>query len=230
MKIDYKFKAEVLKTDIPKLANQIAKAEYARYCFETFGQIVKCSMDYDTAMKQRCFLLQNYPKEYSEAEKINRARYKRVLRLQGKIRSMLSSGSCVQFLTLTFNDDTLSKTSLETRRKYVQRYLKSLGCDYVANIDFGAKNGREHYHAVVACKADLEPWKEFGFILAEWVIRDNNMSSRPVPRRYKSLTPNEQQARMLQDSEKALSKYVAKLTNHAIKETTRRCCIMYSRR
>lgn len=229
MKIDYKFKSEVLKTDIPKLANQISKAIYAQFALENYGEIIKTNMDYDTAMKTRCFLLEKYPREYAEAEKINLARYKRVARLRKRINAILHNSEYVQFITLTFNDDTLAKTSPETRRKYVQRYLTELGCDYVGNIDFGAKNGREHYHAVIADIGDREKWEKYGFYSALFV-KAGNERLKKVPKRYQALTEDEIENRMQEDNEKALAKYVAKLTNHAIKETTKRSCILYPKK
>lgn len=226
MKIDYKFKSEVLKTDIPKLANQISKAIYARFALENWGEIVKSNMDYDTAIEKRCFLLKNFPREYEEAEKINLARYKRVARLRKRINAILHNSEFVQFLTLTFSDDTLAKTSPETRRRYVQRFLTELKCDYVANVDFGAKNGREHYHAVIGGVCDEKEWTKYGFINSLWVkIGDERL--RKVPKRYETLSPDEIERRMQEDNEKRLAKYVAKLTNHAIKETTKRSVILY---
>lgn len=226
MKIDYKFKSEVLKTDIPKLANQISKAIYAQYALETWGEIIKSNMDYDTAIEKRCFLLANFPREYEEAEKINLARYKRVARLRKRINAILHNNEFVQFLTLTFSDDTIAKTSPETRRRYVQRYLTELKCDYVANIDFGAKNGREHYHAVIGDICDEKQWTKYGFINALWVkIGDEKL--RKIPKRYQELGEEEIAKRMQEDNEKRLAKYVAKLTNHAIKETTKRSVILY---
>lgn len=226
MKIDYRFKSEVLKTDIPKLANQISKAIYARFALETWGEVIKCNMDYDTAMKKRCFLLENFPKEYAEAEKINLARYKRVARLRKRINAILHNNEFVLFLTLTFNDETLAKTSPETRRKYVQRFLTEMKCDYVGNIDFGAKNGREHYHAVVGDICDESKWTKYGFINSLWV-KIGNERLRKVPKRYEEMSEEEIEKRMQEDNEKRLAKYVAKLTNHAIKETTKRSVILY---
>ena len=228
--IDYKFKSEVLKTDIPKLANQIEKAIYANFVLETYGEIIKTTLDYDTALEKRCFLLKKFPKEYKEAERINKARYKRVVRLRGRLNHILHKNNDVQFLTLTFNDDTLSKTSQKTRRRYVQRYLTSLNCDYVGNIDFGAKNGREHYHAVVSCNANLEAWEQYGFILAESVKKDGELFRKTVPKRYKHLSEEEQKKKLAEDNEKRLAKYVAKLTNHAIKETTKRSALLYPKK
>ena len=90
---------------------------------------------------------------------------------------------------------------METRRRYVRHFLDDYGA-YVANIDFGAKNGREHYHAILQCSSvDCSLW------------RYGNLDFKRV------LTPNSQ----------AISKYISKLTNHALKETTKGFNIIYSR-
>lgn len=110
------------------------------------------------------------------------------------------------FLTLTFNDAVLSNTTEETRRTYVRKFLKSISDNYVANIDYGKKNEREHYHAVVEGQnLDLSAWT-YGFIHAQKVG-------------YSEL---------LTDTAR-LSKYINKLSNHATKETTKRKKIIYSR-
>lgn len=223
--INYKFKSEVLRTDIPKLANQISKAIYAEYLLETTGEILKCNIDYDTAIIQRCFLLEKYPKEYAEAEKINLARYKRVKRLKERIAHIMKASESIVFVTLTFTDEVLANTSAFTRRRYVQRFLTDTSADYVGNIDFGAKNGREHYHAVVGKKIDLKEW-EYGYIFAETV----GDISKAIPKRYKDLPLDEQKEHTERDNQAKLSKYIAKLTNHAIKETTHRSVCIYSRK
>ena len=130
---------------------------------------------------------------------------------------MLNSGKCL-FLTLTFTDKVLDSTSPETRRRYVSYYLKQFGVPYIANIDFGTAdayiddNGnerqgtkREHYHAVIQTdKIDLSEWHKYGAIKLEKIRASQNDNIR-------------------------LAKYVSKLTNHAIKETTKRACLIYSR-
>ena len=219
MKIDYKFKSEVLKTDIPKLANQISKAIYANQQLLSTGEIIYSNLDIDTALELRCFLLERYPNEYAEAEKINTARYKRVGRIRNRIADIIHNSEIVQFVTLTFTDEVLAKTTAETRRKYVQRFLTEHNTDYVGNIDFGAKNGREHYHAVIGCRIIPNLW-QYGFTSALFV-KDGAELTKKVPKRYEHLSEKEQKYKMRQDSEKALSKYIAKLTNHAIKETVK---------
>lgn len=99
----------------------------------------------------------------------------------------------------------MNSTSEETRRKYVRRFLKENCICYVANKDFGARNGREHYHAVVLLKSKIN--------YSKW--------------NYGSI--NGQKIRLNGTSDVRLSKYIAKLTNHAIKETCKRNALIYSR-
>jgi hypothetical protein len=110
------------------------------------------------------------------------------------------------FLTLTFTDEVLNSTTEETRRRYVARFLKSISENYVGNIDYGSKNDREHYHAIVEGQdLDLSGWN-YGFTLSLNVGYDN----------------------IITDSAR-LSKYINKLSNHATKRTTKGKKIIYSR-
>ncbi len=142
--------------------------------------------------------------ERIECDKILNASYHRTKRLSDRIQNMLLSGQCI-FLTLTFTDKVLESTNQDTRKRYVKRYLKEVSNQYVANIDYGSKNEREHYHAIVLCdKVKYSFWHKYGAIKGEIIKLEDNTS-------------------------KKLGKYVAKLTNHAIKETVRRNCVIYSR-
>ena len=89
---------------------------------------------------------------------LNNAYYKRKTRLNKKIENILAVGNLLGltpvFMTLTFNDKSLNNTNEDTRRQKVRRFLKSASGMYVANVDYGEKNEREHYHAV--CLIDTE--------------------------------------------------------------------------
>ena len=123
-------------------------------------------------------------------------------RLKNRIENMIVNNNCL-FLTLTFTDDVLSSTSFDTRKKYVLRFLNNLNCAYVGNVDYGSENGREHYHCVVACdNVSCNDWY-YGAINFKRIINKNSL---------------------------ALAKYVAKLTNHALKESTNNSRIIYSRK
>ena len=138
-------------------------------------------------------------------DNLNKARYKRSNRLESYFEKMLEYGPC-SFLTLTFRDDVLETTNESTRRKYVSRYLSMHSPYYIANIDYGGQNGREHYHAVIMHKKkiDLSIWRnKYGLIDIE-------------PIHVKNPT--------------CLSKYMTKLTNHAMKDTGRSKRVIYSNR
>lgn len=137
---------------------------------------------------------------------INQSGYKRRLRVKNRIGKELLLGS-VQFLTLTFSDATLSKTSEATRRKYVSRFLKRNCSCYVANIDYGGKKGREHYHALVVSEfVEFKEWHRLGAIKTEKVKASDD------------------------DLEK-VARYTAKLSNHALKVNDGKAPrLIYSRR
>ena len=141
---------------------------------------------------------------YKVATNVNHASYKRTARLKERIREAVASGSA-WFITITFSPETLVKTNEKTRRVYVSRWLKSLTPFYVANIDYGKNKGREHYHAVIT--SDQRPPKtwSYGFIDILKVKTTENDTKR-------------------------ISKYISKLTNHAIKNTTKSKRIIYSRK
>lgn len=138
---------------------------------------------------------------YDEAVRIVNADRQRTKRLRNRITQYLCSGNCL-FLTLTFDDDCLNNTSEDTRRQYVRKWLKSVSNHFVANIDYGKKNGREHYHAVVLVdKVDYSTWTH------------GAINGQKVKSTYDDV---------------ALAKYICKLTNHAIKNTTQRKALIYS--
>ena len=209
--IDYKFKSYVLK-EHSDLIKRYKRAQLVQYCNDLYindGVITKTFLsDNKETLNDIEFdcIINNRIKELNEVEKICNASIQRTKRLRSRIENMLLSGSCL-FLTLTFNDNTLDSTSADTRRQYVRKYLKSFNCSYVANIDFGAKNHREHYHAVVNLDSiDLSLWRSYGNINVQ-KVRNNSIDL----------------------NKKRLSKYICKLSNHAIKETTKRSCLIYSR-
>lgn len=204
--IDYNFKSKVLKSGLPKLQKQVSQSKY----FNINGKLPFTKFTFDEALELDNFFYTNYFDEWKEANRINHASFERSLRLRKRIKKILEASQSPEynaiFLTLTFTDKTLNSTSDETRRKYVRRFLKENCISYVANKDFGARNGREHYHAAVLLKGKLNysKWK-YGSLNGQ-KIRLNGMSD-----------------------DVRLAKYIAKLTNHAIKKTCKRNVLIYSR-
>ena len=128
------------------------------------------------------------------------ARYNRLFK---RVNKFMDMGTCL-FLTLTFTDEVLASTNEETRRKYVRRFLKEYSSCFIANIDYGSKTGREHYHAIILFDNVrlVDNWVH-GFSNAQ-IIRDDLKSSQRV------------------------SHYILKIANHFVKATTRRCRCIYS--
>lgn len=218
---DFKKKSEILSQGF---VDTLRKCRNCLYKVEVLGydeNSDKLSMPYQSAKETLAFLFENCPDEMSEAEKIEKSRKKRQNRLNGKIRNMLEEDVLLQeffetkncaFCTFTFKDEVLEKTSKETRRQYIRKLLKEFSGDigsYVANVDYGKNTQREHYHALIFCPGldgvQLKKMAEkFGYAKIEFIRKGSN-----------SL---------------ALSHYINKLTNHAIKNTAEGNRIIYSRK
>jgi hypothetical protein len=137
---------------------------------------------------------------------LNNSRYKKKAVIQKRITPWIINGDAI-FITITFdNKGILDNTSELTRRRYVSRWLKSSYRDYVANIDYGDKTGREHYHAIVnAVNGDIPDNWDYGFIKSDLV-------------------------RIKEASDTRLSKYMSKLTHHAIKNSGQLKKVIYSKK
>lgn len=135
--------------------------------------------------------------------------YQKTKRLKKRINRLFKNDNLF-FLTFTFDDKKLKKKDISfykqsTLRKYVTRWLKDYSFDYVGNIDYGGKNGRLHFHCVVALKTDKVNHKtwNYGALNFERIIT--------------------------KDSTK-LSLYVNKLCSHALKESTKCQYLIYPKK
>lgn len=130
---------------------------------------------------------------FSICRNLRLSKHDKYQRVNKRIYEMLDYCKNPIFCTFTFSDEVLFRTSKDTRRQYVRRFLKSNGCtNFIANIDYGSENGREHYHAIVD-REIVKKWK-YGFT---W---------------YKKISPS--------DAITKVKKYVVKYTMHALKSTT----------
>lgn len=152
------------------------------------------------ALQSQCVDVPYYKKEVNKY-------LRRLKTLRKRLNHMFITYPDCYFVTFTFTDDVLSSTSDATRRLYISRVLR--GNEYVANIDFGKTTGREHYHAVVNAFISDEQYP-YGFKNVERIRLDFDEVGNCL-------------------STRRLSKYVAKLANHALKGTTRLQRLMYSR-
>lgn len=136
--------------------------------------------------------------------------YKRY-RLKKRILEMLRINTKCVFLTFTFNDKTLNKTTTAKRERIVKSYLNRNANEYILNCDYGTTNEREHYHAIATPKADLFKYDSFikyGYLQRELI---------GVYKRFKNIN-------------KSLEDIAERLTEHATKESTKNSRIIYSRR
>ena len=186
----------------------------------TYNDLKHCSdmieKSQDFYIKSSQELKQYSEEEIKEAVKVNNASYKRTNRLQQKALELIKTNSAI-FLSLTFNDDVFKNMNKETRRKNITRFLKKTCNKYIANIDFGKKNEREHYHALVVPKNDIIDCKEYHEIFYK-----SNID-------FERVVVSNKKDEDIESTSKKISKYVNKLTNHAIKETTQQNRIIYSR-
>lgn len=145
------------------------------------------------------WMYRNFPKCWKLCVNFNRSKIQKRYRANKRIEQMTAyatrTGHALHFVTLTFNDECLSNTNSVTRRRAVSRVLRECGSlDYYANIDYGAKSQREHYHALVLGDLDLSEWERlYGFVKSESV-------------------------RCSLDDSKRISKYINKFSNHACKD------------
>lgn len=148
--------------------------------------------------------------EVNEAIKLNNCYYARLKRVKKRFDSMvencLTSQNFMIFLTFTFNDDFIDYDK-KTLRVYVARYLRKYCLDYVANVDYGKKRGRMHYHAVVLVSDNIDytKWK-YGALNGKKVVVDDAEVRCKV------------------------SKYITKLSAHALKTSTRFESLIYCRK
>lgn len=206
---DYVLKSKILKEGNKlKLYNNASRVIY-NFVYKDKGTLE----EYNIANQTLGWLAKENPKEFKEYYRISNARCNRVLRLKRRVMDIVYGYDCL-FLTLTFSEKALMYNTADSRRQAVKRFLKQFGVPYVANIDFGAKNGREHYHAILRIgEIDYHLWK-YGAINGLKIRNDIKV---------------DENGELTSETIEKLSRYVAKLTNHAIKETTKRSVIMYSR-
>lgn len=115
------------------------------------------------------------------------------------------SDSTIYFVTLTFDDNSLNSQSERTRHRYATWFLNKVSRAYIANVDYGSKKQREHYHAVCVFRHEYESPQQ---VKLEW---DHGFSHiKPC-----GIQDNDHENK----NKYRISSYILKLTNHAGKIT-----------
>jgi len=200
-------KARVLANGLTIIQSQFSKERYLAWC-EYMRFYKETGLIDNTKIKELDELNEQFKLYYGDdwkvAQQVNNNRFRRTLTLKKRtLKAILSNNA--YFYTLTFTDNVLSATSEKTRRKYVQLFCASQSDFYVANIDYGKEHGREHYHVIMIGRVNFKDWRKYGSI-----------NGKPIRANVK-------------DNVKIAS-YMTKLTNHAIKTTTKQQKLLYSRK
>lgn len=189
-------KERVLSIGLPKLLRQISWTIYSNNTLDSVPLLAN-EMGYTW-------------EEILCAMQINSAYYRKLSRVKSKLIKMedccfQNSNLNMVFLTFTFDDYSLSHNNADSLKQAVRRFLKQYGIKYVANVDYGARNGRKHFHAVALIdgKLNYKLWN------------------------YGAL--NGRKVNLNESASKRMSKYITKLSLHAIKETTQFNRLIYSR-
>lgn len=143
-----------------------------------------------------------------ESLRLRESYRQKTIRLKKRIKKIFKNENLF-FLTFTFDNKKFKKdfelVKHETLRKYVTRWLKNYCIDYVGNVDFGGKNGRIHFHCVVALKEEKVNHKT-------WLYGALNFE------------------KIYFKDDKSLALYVNKLSAHALKESTKRQTLIYPKK
>lgn len=133
-------------------------------------------------------------------ERILSSRYMKVSRLKKDIVYLFHTKKYVWFLTFTFDDNYIIKCD-RTKRDLIKHSLQYSDFKYILNVDYGSRTEREHYHCILGTDEDIN---------LKYYLKWN----------YPCFTD----ARLCSTSEedkKRLTKYLNKLTNHCLKDSTK---------
>lgn len=174
----------------------VIKKEYLRSAFINVGSSKKFSLKAlnDSSSLQQYIKFYGYS-NYSRCIKDINNRVSKEKRILNIIKRVISSSEHVYFATFTLNNDFVSEDYKLIVRK-LTRILRIYCTDFICNADFGKSNNRLHFHGVISTDL-VDVLKEsyyLGFSDFQFLKFDS--------------------------SDVALTKYLYKLRNHAIKDTT----------
>ena len=138
--------------------------------------------------------------DYKLAEQLANNKYQRKKRYRKYIKEIIKEKS--YFVTFTLDEESI-KHNITYLRKRLTEILKKNYKYYIANIDYGKTTERLHFHAIIRTEEPHKKIWKYGF--SDWLEITIKNDDR-------------------------LAKYINKLTNHALKdETKKRYNIIVSR-
>ena len=150
--------------------------------------------------------LQQYP-THKAMYLFEKSTYNRNTRINNRTKQILNKEGFSYLITLTLTDESIKKISLSYLFRKVKEAMRTASL-YIANEDYGSERGRLHFHVLASFNEQLDYTK-----------------TNPIGQVWKYGGIDYQPIHTKND--KALSKYLTKLTNHAIKDTAKK--IIFSR-
>ena len=151
----------------------------------------------------------------TECERIRNSKNKQRQKIEEHITFLFELQNCdLYFGTFNFNDDALTKTE-DTRKQSIRRLLNKIAEDYILNIDYGEKKGREHYHAIIAIRKNKETKyeNEYGHLK----IKELDA--------YKYGNYDLEEIKTEKIDKERLARYITKLTMHSVKVKQKKVCV-----
>ena len=147
--------------------------------------------------------------ENIELERILKARYNKVSRIKSHFVWLLHHKKNIYFLTFTFSDKYINKCD-RTKKDLIKNLLNEIDFNsyYILNVDYGSKKERQHFHCIYGTNKDLD--------------------LKLLLDKYYPCYSYTEKIRLDSSSVKKLPKYINKLSNHAIKKSTRNSRIYFN--
>lgn len=140
--------------------------------------------------------------ENNDYERILNNRYCKVSRIKKRLVYLITHFDYLYFCTFTFDDYFIKKCD-RSKRDLIKHCIIRFDIDvnYILNVDYGKKNEREHYHCIIATNNNGN-------------LRNYLKCTYPFFTSCDSINKSNNDI-------KRLSKYINKLSNHCIKDSTK---------
>ena len=131
-----------------------------------------------------------------------KARYNKISRIKQHFIYMIMKKKNIYFLTFTFNDSYINKCD-RTKKDLIKNLLKEIDFNsfIILNVDYGSQTERQHYHCIFGTNKDLD--------------------LKSILDKYYPCYSYTEKIRLDSTSIKKIPKYINKLSNHAIKDSTK---------
>lgn len=158
-------------------------------------------------LKRYLFMTEGEIIENTDYDRILKARYNKLSRIKKRFLYLLCRRKYIFFCTFTFSDEYIDKCD-RTKKDLIKNAIMDSSDDsyYILNIDYGKNTEREHYHAIIGSNYDI---------------------SFPLMVNYDCFSYIEP-IRCTKDDLVRITKYINKLSNHCVKDTTFNRRIIYN--